>query len=206
MTAAILKLSAAILLANSCPALASKVFYEQQFNDTDWTMTCFYGNTGQVARQVPTGGNSGGHSDSFREVTTITSSDTYNAHLRSDWIVNPGATPIAFVSFSIDFKNFNSFGQGQGFCVVAHQSGKYYVARLSISGSSNFGWQTMTAPRLKAADFGTISNPNDHPNFVSGTAVTFGFGTGNTGGNGIVVGYDNLRIMVRTVSLLSPGG
>ena len=182
------------LASISCVALAASstagMFFDGDFNDTEWTVVNVVGPAGgQTGAQVLTGGNP----DMFRSISTNTNSVTQTAHVRSAWTYDPGMGAVQAIEWSVDFRNINSFGQGQGYGLMIMQNGVHYFGDSSITGSTSFEWQTHSSSPLINTQFVRIDGSAGNPNFSSGV-MTFGLYTGNDGGNGITVGYDNLSI------------
>jgi hypothetical protein len=95
------------------------------------------------------------------------------------------------VVYSLKFKSFNTFGQGQGFNLAIEQDGVVYRIGPGGGTSSN-AWATVPGSGilLTESDFlsfdGLLSL-----DFTNGGLITFGFVTWKSSGNSISVGYDN---------------
>ena len=191
-----------LFIASGLVALATTsqatMFMETEFG-SGWDFFTTVAN-GQSATQVSDGGNTGGANDPFWEVTTNTNATVESATTNAAWTVDPSNGAIISIDFSVDIRNINSFGEGHAFGIAAIQDGKYYSVDLGITGSSNFDWFNEEHNGLVESDFSLFSGASDTLDFsASGTEITFGLYTANTGGNTIKVGYDNLEIDVEAV-------
>jgi hypothetical protein len=184
------------LLASASFAPAA-VFTDGNFLDSEWTMTTFPTSaTGQFTERIASGGNPG----AYKRVATINNNFTYNAHLRAFMTYDPAASgAITSLDWSIDFKNFNSFGLGQGYGIVLSQGGTLYRGSFFATGLAG-GWQTTSQTGLTAANFTEGISGAANPNFTaSGAPITFGFMTSNGNAATIDIGYDNYRVDIASV-------
>ncbi len=181
-----------LLSCCAAPALSGPLqFSDQSFDSSDYITVVTQGIGGQTWTQEADGGNSGTSPDPCRSVTTVLNLTTVTAHLHIAFIVDPAATPVAAIDFAIDAKAFAAFGEGMAYGFAAMQDGEIFMFGGTITGSSaaSFQWSThsieTTADALPGLDFSP-----------SGSPIQFGFYTGNTGGAGITVGYDNFAVTV----------
>jgi hypothetical protein len=107
---------------------------------------------------------------------------------------------IASIDVSFDFRPISAFGDGQAFGLALHQGGKYFFASTGISGSQPNAWQSESQPGLVAASF--VAPDGGTLDFSpSGGPIRVGLYTGNVGGAGITIGYDDFVV---TVNLADP--
>lgn len=165
------------------------MFFDGTFNSVDWTLVSVVGPAGgQTGTQSMTGGNP----DMFRTVLTTTNAIVQSAHVRSGWSYDTTLGAVQAVEWSMDYRNINSFGQGQAYALMVEQGGVYYRGGGANTGSASFVWESHNAV-LVESNFVRMDGGGGNPNFSSGI-LNFGFCTSNDGGNGISVGYDNLSI------------
>lgn len=167
------------------------------FADSDWAMVTFPSSpTGQFTEQISAGGNPG----AYKRVATINNNFTYNAHLREAFTYDPSSMgAISSIDWSIDYKNFFSFGLGQGYGLVLQQGGTIYRGNFFATGLGG-GWQTTSESGLTSLVFGDGISGSSHPNFSSsGSPITFGFMTSNGNAATIDIGYDNYRVTLNSV-------
>lgn len=191
-----------VLCAAATAAPPTVLFEDKTFNPGDYIelFSAFPG--GQTVSQDPVGGNSATIPDPFRRVQTITSNVVRLSHLNTGFVIDPGVTPILSVDFSIDTKAFSAFGQGMAYGLAAEQNGIAFEAASQITGSAPgaFSWNSFSVTGLVAASFSTEAGGPQTLDFsATGSPITFGFRTANSGGTGITVGYDNLRIVAHVV-------
>jgi hypothetical protein len=198
----LLAVIALIVLTTPTAARAQIVFSDGTFNDSDWTATKITNSIATIsAQQQTTGGNPG----AYRRVDHQNFNDLlYVIHLRSGAVVDPGIAPIATVNCSIDeIAIQNLFGVGVAVSPGLQQNGKSYFSGAFVN--SAFAWQTFSASGLTAADFGTVSDVTDHPNFSpTGFPIQFGFVTSNNNGAppfmaSRAAGFDNWSFTVNPV-------
>jgi hypothetical protein len=193
-------IACAVIVGATAAQLSAAVFVDQTFTPADWTANVTPA-AGQSSSQVADGGNSATIPDPFRRVTTQTGAFTQTFHINPSFVVDPDVTPIVSIDFTIDFKAFAAFGEGMAYGLGIEQDGMRYRAAYAITDSdaSSFVWNQGGTNGLVAGDFikdGGVGLPN----FSSGgEPISFGFWTGNTGGNGISIGYDNYGVTVHTV-------
>lgn len=183
------------------PAHASSIVFADGDFST-WTAQAIVGGVGgQTAAPQAVGGNP----DAFLAVTTMTGAVTFTAHLNPAFVYDPSLGAIDFIEASLDFRNIDSFGQGQGvYTVLVEQAGSYFVAGNFITGSSVFTWQSRSMSQYAPADFVRLAGNGSLDFGTTGAPITLGFVTGNDGGNGIRVGYDNFRAVVVSGSVPEP--
>lgn len=177
-------------------------FTDGNFSDSDWSMMTFPSSPGgQFTEQISAGGNPG----AYKRVATINNNFTYNAHLRSGFTYDPSSSgAISSIDWSIDFKNYFSFGLGQGFYVALIQDGIIYHGSIQITALLT-GWHSAPQSGLTSFMFTDGISGSAHPNFsASGNPMTFGFATSNGNAATIDVGYDNYSLTVNAVPEPAP--
>lgn len=175
----------------------SITFSDGTFNDPNWSMVTFPTSaTGQFTEQITAGGNPG----AYKRVATINNNFTYNAHLRTAFTYNPSVSgAISTIDWSIEYKNFLTFGQGQGFYLVIEQGGNLYRNGFFATGLGS-GWLGAGQGSLTEGTFTEGISGSAHPNFsASGSTITFGFGTSNGNAATIDIGYDNYSVTITPV-------
>ena len=188
--------TAGIVFMGSIGGLAQGVsFSDATFSGANWSISPISGGAGgQTAMQAATGGNSGGAPDPFWSVTTQSGASVSTFHFNPAYVIDPSSTPIQSINFSIDYSPISAFGQGMGFGFALQQSGVVYSTPGVVSGSANLGsWQTYQLNGITAASFSGVDFS------ATGAPITFGFQTGNTGGSGINVGFDNYSLNAAVV-------
>jgi hypothetical protein len=186
----------------SCNAHAATVaFLEQTFTPGDWATTVISGSAGgQVASTSVTGGNSATLPvDPYWSVLTNTNSTTITGFSSPGFTYDFSAGAINQINFSLDYEIVNAFGQGQAFGLMAIQNGNIFQAADHITGSTASGWQHVSNTGLLSTDF-TLVNGNSIDFSAGAGPITFGLFAGNSGGAGILIGYDNLSVELNTVS------
>lgn len=198
---------------------ASPTFSDEVFNNADWTQTfqcaspysqcasncnafSFCGSVGgqqQIAN---------GNPNQFRNGTTVTvahigNSQSFGMNMRSGVLYTPSSQgPITSLKFDIDVKHLENAVTALG--PALQQSGKfYYYAPLNDAGAS--GWSHRQLTGLTSADFRTVADANDHPNFTaSGTTIQFGYvqtlAWGCCSATHGIAGYDNWAVTVNPVT------
>lgn len=192
-----------LLLGNlSFPAsqAAQIIFADGDF--TGWIAVTTVGpGNGQTEVRQTTGGNP----DAFLSVTTVTNSQTFTGHFLPTFVYDPAGGAIEFIETSIDYRNIASFGQGHGvFTLLLEQAGSYYADGSFLSGSTNFDWQSQAPVTSFAGSFSRLAGTGTLDFSVNGAPITVGFSTGNEGGNGINVGYDNFRAVINASEVPVP--
>jgi hypothetical protein len=84
------------------------------------------------------------------------------------------------------------------------QGNSYYRAGPFITGSSNFAWQSNGPTTFVLANFVRLTGTGTLDFSTSGAPISVGFSTGNSGGYGINVGYDNFSATLNTASVPVP--
>lgn len=169
-------------------AIITYSFTDGTFADADWAETTI-GSGSQTVTQESSGGNP----DAFRKVVTDSGALVYTVHINSAFLVDPSATPIVSIDFSIDYKNIDSRQAGQSLQLGLVQDGTaYYGAAYTTTGDDEGTWFTHAASELTASDFTPVGGGSGTPDFSKmGDPINFGFITDNSSGGGISVGYDN---------------
>ena len=194
-------------------ASADVIFSDGTFSTANWTVVSVVGGAGgQTAQQIETGGNTGGSPDSFWEATTNTNAVVYTAHINNLFTYDPSLGAVGSIDFAVDFRNISFFGQGMSFGLAVLQSGTYYYAAATISGSQqDLNWHTYTPSTVQESGFSVFGGGTGTPDF-DGAPMTFGLLTANDGGNTIKVGYDDYFVRLNgavpepaTVSALALG-
>lgn len=178
---------------------ASLVTFEDgTFSDSNWTLTLLVGPTGgQSGIQEAAGGNPA----AFREVTTNTGSLVRVFHADPANVFAPSSGQINTLDFRIDYNALDTFGLGQGFGLMLKQGSGYYVSSSTnfVTGSAvQDVWLTKSVTGLTESDFALIIGSGALDFSTSGSPITFGFETFNSGGNGIIAGYDNWKVTLDT--------
>lgn len=167
-------------------------FTETEF--TDWHSYPYSGSPQQSVLIKTSGGNP----NAYLEVATTTDEITYALNYGPSGQYHPGDGRIITIDYSIDIKSFHQVGRGQGFWLLAIQDGNIiYSGGYQDTGNTGEGWVTRTVSDL-SWELGA-------PGFnQAGGSVVFGLWTGNSGGNGNLIGYDNFQVTLHTDSPTSP--
>ncbi len=183
-----------VMVLGACAVEASAVtLYDPNFVISDWTVDTTTG--GQTATQIASDGNSGTSPDPYWRVTTTSSISAKTYFFNDDLTINPSVTEILSLDWTIDVrKDEGSTGQ-MDFGLALRQGGFTFVwdKTLVRSGVSQT-WNTRTFEDLTAADFKRTDQPSFKPDFDGGGAITFGFFTSISNGEGVTVGFDNYTI------------
>lgn len=159
---------------------------------------------GQTGLQQADGGNTGGSPDPFWQVTTTTNDLVRSMSTGAGLEVDPSVSgAITSIDVSFDFRPISAFGQGHAFGLALQQGGKYFFVQTGITGSQSNAWQSesevgLVLASFVAADGGTLDFSE------SGGPIRFGLHTGNQGGAGITIGYDNFAVTVNLVDRPDP--
>lgn len=185
-------LASALLAAFSLPASAATVsFADGSF--TNWTTTTYAGHPTQSTSVLGSGGNPA----SFLNVTTSSAGTQFTAHYNPLFSYDPSAGAITSLMYAIDRNEFFTFGQGMAYGLMLIQGGDVFLGGGAVTAGTGPNWTTHTSSVLTAADF--YSSTSAHPDFSSGGgSIIFGLYTGNSGGQGITVGYDNFSATLTT--------
>lgn len=187
------------------PAFAGTIVFSSG-DFSDWSIGAAFPNsyTAQNASVQATGGNS----DSYLRVQTTTNDISHTAYFNPLFTFDPspGAT-ITGLDLGVDVRTFA--GSIHSYAIAVQQGGQTYVSggTTPISYGSwtrvNFSafldplyWYGVNAtPPHQNHRLDSIGGPDFGP---GGAPITFGFYTGNVGGLGITVGYDNFSLTVTT--------
>jgi hypothetical protein len=165
---------------------------------TAWGAEAFIGSVGgQVVSIEATGGNPDGN----LRVTTATNSETFTAHFDPAFVHDPSQGEIAYISASIEYRVVFAFDQGQGFSsLLLEQGGSYFHPGGGITGPLVDGtWRTFEIVDAHSGNFGRLAGTGTLDFTPSGAPIRVGFWTGNSGGNGIEVRYDNWTASITQV-------
>jgi hypothetical protein len=189
-----------VLLAATAMTTAQAVtFSDGVFLDSQWAMSVVPGSlVGQMTEQILSGGNPG----EYKRVATINNNFTYNFHKRAAFVYDPSVSgAISTIDWGMDYKNFNTFGQGQGFALALMQGGTIYRHLGYFTTDDQYlGWQSVSQSGFGSSAFGNDFSGFSTPNFTaSGSAITFGFMTSNGFADTVDVGYDNYRVTINAV-------
>lgn len=163
-----------------------------------WAAETFSGvNQGQAVVAEATGGNPGAN----LRVTTVTGGDTFTGHFDPAIVLDPATNPIAAIAASLDYQVLAAFGDGHGVgLILLEQAGSFYYAGGFVTGSLVSGtWNTASFLADDITDFIRLAGTGTLDLGASGTPIRLGFWTGNSGGNGISVRYDNWSATVNPV-------
>ncbi len=201
----LLRLALAAFPFAAVPAFAGTIVFSSG-DFSGWSIgAAFPGSyTAQNASVQATGGNS----DSYLLVQTTTNDITHTAYFNPLFTFDPspGAT-ITGLDLDVDVRTFA--GTIHSYAIAVQQGGQTYVSggTTPISYGSwtrvNFSafldplyWYGVNAtPPHQNYRLDSIGGPDFGP---GGAPITFGFYTGNWGGLGITVGYDNFSLTVTT--------
>ena len=207
----------AILGCAFSPALRATPVVFSDGNFSGWQVGPAFPGT-YPAQQIslePAGGNSG----SYWRVTTLTNVVTFTSFFKPLFTYDPSPTgKIDSINFSIDAREFASFLGGMTYGLAVLQDGQVFASGTSTQGQALGGWTSFSGdPSWYTDGFfyaaaGPIPPGNQYapnlgisPDFsATGSQLTFGFFTGNQGGSGIQVGYDNFRIQLNTSAASVP--
>jgi len=169
------------------------------FDPATWATTFASGVSGQTGAQVASGGNPG----AYWEVETTTNTQTFMAHLGSALVYDPALGALDSIDISLQYLPLAARGDGHFIAPLLRQDGTLYRASGSVTGSTATTWQTYALTGLTPANFAVVSaagiNGAGAPDFSqAGAPITFGFLTGNSGGDGITIAYDNYAVSLHT--------
>jgi len=218
----------AILFASTITSEAQAIlFFDGTFTPSDWTLyteTLVSGGT-TTPSQVLAGGTPG----AYRRIDNVVSgggagSGIWGFNINNNAIYDPSAGgAISEIDYEEDARAFqNAFGQGQATGPALRQNGKNYFAGGNITppsqpwhnGKSFFTgglitgpsqeWHSLSLSDLNNADFGLLSDANDHPDFsASANSILFGFYRANstlgTSGYALDGAIDNWKIEASVV-------
>ena len=148
----------------------------------------------------------GGPSGSFRNTShTFDSGAIIVAHIDPQFSETPSAQPICTIDFAADLIHFTgaTIGGAVAYRLCALQGGTYYGGpAINVFDPL---WASYIQPGLTAADFVVIAGSGpSHPDFsCSGSAIQFGFLSGNSAGSGPftkVSGIDNWLVTLHLES------
>lgn len=189
-----------LLMIGSQVQAATVIFNEQDFST--WSSSRVAGaNNGQTGVDVPSGGNP----DGYWQVTT-------NTGLYTDTISSPAASftydfsagAINEINFSVDYFIDVAFGQGHRFGLFAVQDGNFFSTVGDITSSAENGavvGQWVDFSEIVTAEDFLLLEGSGILDFSAGASdISFGLRTANTGGRGIIIGYDNFNVELATVS------
>lgn len=185
--------------------MAEVAFADSEFLDGAWELqTVVVGPSSGSVTRAATGGNPG----ACRVMTNLLTASTNRVdgyHLCRAAVYSPAASgAITSIRASIDACLVSSthgapIHDGMGFGFALRQNGKLYHGGYNITTQEVGQWKPH-ALDLTAADFGTLADPNDHPDFSeSGAEITFGFRTANSStssGYTTVAKFDNWLMAV----------
>lgn len=163
---------------------------------------------------------SGGNDGAYFRVETTTDLTTVSAFFNPLFTFDPSASDtITAIDFSIDAREFYTFWAGMSLGLAVLQDGQVFIAGGSTNGLATGGWTTFLGqaswytsdPANWYAAAGPLPPGQSYavseiaPDFgPNGSALTFGFHTGNKSGLGIDVGFDNFSVTLHTSSSTSP--
>jgi hypothetical protein len=202
------------------PCAADVTFFDDTFNDADWTVTiATHGNGGTTAAiQRPSGGNTG----NYREVEVVLNPDPggglTSAVLGFHWRIGANYSPatqgaIASLDYSEDAKLLSGGGMGQEAGLVLRQGTNIYVPpgffltpETSWTAKLVSGLRSMNFVRMLVPE--TYVDPAQHPDFsTNGQPIQFGFLRGMAnGGSGVTTrtaGIDNWSVRVHNPPIVS---
>jgi len=176
------------------PAAADTfIFSDSTYDDANWIVPQSFSLIS--AHQVSTGGNPG----SYREVQLAVGQNIPNvSNLNTTFTFNPSASgKITGITYAIDLITTNA--EGASYFPLIQQNGVLYIDAAQGAGmnATSNTWLHHVAV-LNPADFTRLDSQPGSPNFVDGSAITFGYEV-FAGGAGFfvsVTGIDNDPITV----------
>jgi hypothetical protein len=186
----------AVAVVGSPAGAATLTFDAGEF--AAWTAETFIGvNLGQTVVPEATGGNP----DANLRVTTVTGGETFTGHFDPAIVLDPAANPINAIAASLDYQVLSAFGDGHGVgLILLEQAGSFYYAGGFVTGSLVSGnWNTASFLADDLTDYVRLAGVGTLDLGPGGAPVRLGFWTGNFGGNGISVRYDNWSATVNPV-------
>lgn len=197
------RIAASLVLAFICTAAANlradSVLVLTNSDFSGWTSAAYAPYPAQSVSFPNTGGNSG----SYLRVQTSTSLTTATVSYNTNFTYNPATGGIHFLSFSTEIIEINTFGQGMAFELALIQNGTVYSGGYQITGGGSSTWTLRGVGGLTQNDF--LDGNGLHPDFsTAGGVIAFGLKTGNSGGAGITVGYDNLKVQLQVAPVPEP--
>ncbi|WP_424968538.1 hypothetical protein [Dinoroseobacter sp. S375] len=146
---------------------------------------------GQIASQAAGDGNPA----PSLTVSTTTNIETLNAFMVDGLTYDLSMGGLQSLSYSVDYDPFQAFGQGQAYGIVVEQNGSYFASAAGVTFATP-GWQTGGQQGLVAVNFSRLLGDGTL-DFSQGAAqLSFGLYSGNSGGNGVSVRYDNLEVVL----------
>ena len=154
---------------------------DTEFDPLDWQVSEQQGT--QTTVQNPVSGNPG----AWRETTHSGAAFACHEYVAQSY--DPASGPIATIDVAWDRRLYESSGSVEERAAV-FQGGVPYV-ETTAHPFSNQLWQSTSVSGLDAQSF--YHDPEGHPSFDGGGALTFGYCRGTTGGN-ITHGIDNFQV------------
>jgi len=176
------------------PCWAGPTFTETDFGDYQKTRVEGPAD-GQITSRVATGGNP----DAYWSVTTNTNAFTRTFSFNPAHVHDPSNGAIQSLVFEIDLREFNGFGDGQGYALGVAQDGAFFQAAPDTTDEVRFAnqWQaaSVSGDTLFQTSFSSaLGGTSGTLDFTNGGPITFGIMTRNSGGEDIEVGYDNFSV------------
>lgn len=179
---------------------ATTVLTDTEFNDADWALNKVSEVGGTItASQAPNinrpeTGNLGDYRVVKNEGVGPQPPTIFLAatHFNSALTYNPSSQgAITGIDFSLDYRNFS---QGQALQFGLEQNGTLAFSSVFVTTASGTGTWLAHALSVTAVDFPTIDFDS------TGSQITFGFRTANSGQVGVFeTGYDNYSAVISSV-------
>jgi hypothetical protein len=195
---------AAVAAASACAGTIT--FADGDFGP-EWSLSTYDGAAGGQASNVVT--YFGNPLNSW-EVHTTTNAYTASAILNSNFIYDPSTSgAIASLDIALQYNRHYAFGQGQAVhSVLARQAGSTYVADYFTTGPSDFNllwyerpWLDRVTTGLTVTDFSLAAGAGALDFSAAGAPIEFGFSSGNTSGQNIIIFYDNYDLTINTANV-----
>jgi len=184
--------------ANLCPAQTTTNFTFNEVSFSNWTSAA-YGGYPQQSWAVET---NGGDPGSYLQVETTIDTQQATELYDPAFTYNPALGAISNVAYSVDTKEFSTFGEGMACAVLLVQNGVGFIADYHDTLGTETNWTFRSTTVLVATNFTSASS--QHPNFSSsGSPISFGLWTYNDCCEGITVGFDNFDVTFE-VQLVQP--
>lgn len=194
-------LAFAVLAPAPRPVTLITSFSDGNFIDAPtgpWTYTTYV--TDARAHPASVHQSSGGNPNDYREDTILFdnppksySSTGVILALNANATWTPTSSPTAFTYLTFTCDNRWHLGSWGGHWTLVEQGGKYYIGPAEVGVGAS--WANHTSGHIAATDLNELNmttlqpDPSSHPDFVSGSTITFGYALwGNHNGPGVIQG------------------